>query len=96
MCNKIKGECMNWIQVLTIIGVNIALFGALTTVIIWMVNKLDSDVKQIAERIDSQGNRLDGHAQRIDQLYQMFCRMQEETSKKFYDLLKEQKNEKPR
>ncbi len=48
-----------------IIGVNVALFGILTTVMVWAVNKLDSDVKSI-------GSRLDGHAMRIDQLYRMF------------------------
>lgn len=63
----------NWTQVYTIIGVNIALFGLFTTVIIWLVNKIDSDVKSL-------GNRLDGHATRIDQLYKMFV-----------DLLKERK-----
>jgi len=49
----------------TIIGVNIALFGILTTIMVWAVNKLDTDVKSI-------GSRLDGHAMRIDQLYRMF------------------------
>lgn len=46
----------------TVIGVNIALFAAMATLIIWTVNKLDSDVKSVC-------NRLDGHATRIDQLY---------------------------
>lgn len=63
----------NWTQAYTIIGINIALFGLLTTVIIWLINKIDSDVKSL-------GNRLDGHATRIDQLYKMFV-----------DLLKERK-----
>ena len=56
---------MDWIQVATIIGVNIALFGGLASLIIWVVNKLDKDVDKI-------GIRLDGHAARIDQLYKMF------------------------
>lgn len=68
---------MNWIHVITIIGV-------LGSIIIWMVNKLDTDVKSAC-------TRLDGHAQRIDQLYVMFCKLQEDTNKKFYDLLKEKK-----
>ena len=57
---------MDWIQVFTIIGVIVA-------VLAWMFNKLDSDIKGL-------GTRLDGHAQRIDQLYRMFI-----------DLLKERK-----
>jgi hypothetical protein len=56
---------MDWIQVLTIVGVNIALIGAMATMIIWAVNKMDADVKNMC-------NRLDGHAMRIDQLYHMF------------------------
>jgi hypothetical protein len=56
---------MDWTQTLTIIGVMI-------TVIIWMVNKLDADVKGIRSDVKSLSNRLDGHAMRIDQLYHMF------------------------
>lgn len=55
---------MEWTHVATIIGVNIVLIGALATLIVWTVNKLDADVKSI-------GNRLDGHATRIDQSYHM-------------------------
>lgn len=64
---------MGWTQTITIISVNIALIGALATLLVWTVNKLDADVKSL-------GNRLDGHATRIDQLYKMFV-----------DLLKEKK-----
>lgn len=68
---------MDWTQVIiticTIAGINIAMFAALATLVIWTVNKLDADIKGL-------GNRLDGHAIRIDQLYRMFC-----------DLLKERK-----
>lgn len=65
---------MEWNQILTIIGVNIALFAAIAALIIYVMNRVDSDVKQI-------GDRMDRHAQRIDQLYKMFV-----------DLLKERKN----
>lgn len=64
---------MEWTQVCTIIGVNVALFAVLATIIIWVVSKLDTDIKSVC-------TRLDGHAQRIDQLYRMFV-----------DLLKERK-----
>ncbi len=57
-----------WIQVLTIIGVNVTLIGALATVIIWTVNKMDADVKSAC-------TRLDGHAMRIDQLYKIIIDM---------------------
>jgi hypothetical protein len=56
---------MDWTQACTIIGINIALFGALATLTIWAVNKLDADINGIS-------GRLDGHAMRIDQLYRMF------------------------
>lgn len=62
---------MNWVEVGTIVGVNIALFGALVTIIVWMVNKLDGDIKSL-------GSRLDGHASRIDQLYLMFVNLLKE------------------
>jgi hypothetical protein len=64
---------MDWNQLWTIIGVNIALVASMATLVIWAVSKMDADVKSI-------GNRLDGHATRIDQLYQMFV-----------DLVKEKK-----
>ena len=56
---------MDWTQVLTIVSVNIVLFAALATLTVWIVNKLDTDVRSL-------GARLDGHATRIDQLYKMF------------------------
>lgn len=61
---------MEWNQVYVIIGVNAAFIGVLATLIIWVVNKLDNDVKSI-------GNRLDGHATRIDNLYKVIVRMLE-------------------
>jgi DNA anti-recombination protein RmuC len=72
---------MQWDQIWTIIGINIALFAALATLIIWVLSKVDSDIKSIGDRVDKLGNRLDGHSQRIDQLYKMFV-----------DLLKERRN----
>lgn len=65
---------MDWIQVLTIIGTNIALFGILAALIMWSIGKIDSDVKGL-------GIRLDGHAMRIDQLYRMFIDLLKEGRK---------------
>lgn len=61
---------MDWVVGLTVIGVNIALFGAMTTLIVWSINKMDADVKSI-------GTRLDGHATRIDQLYSVMLKIME-------------------
>lgn len=72
---------MNWTEVCTIIGVNIALFGALATLIIWMVNKLDNDIRSQQGDMKSIINRLDGHASRIDQLYVMFVNLLKEQKK---------------
>lgn len=58
--------------ILSVLGINIALFGAIAGLIVWVVNKLDNDVKSINDDVKSLGNRLDGHATRIDQLYHMF------------------------
>jgi len=66
---------MDWIQVLTIVGVNITLIASMVTLVIWTVNKLDADVQSL-------GRRLDGHAQRIDQLYKMFVDLLKEKDKK--------------
>lgn len=64
---------MEWNQTFTIIGVNIGLFSIIGAILIYFLNKIDGDIT----RLD---RRLDGHAARIDQLYQMFV-----------DLLKERK-----
>ena len=55
----------------TIIGVNIAFFGALATMIYWLVSRIDTDVRSLS-------SRLDGHAMRIDQLYRMFVELLKE------------------
>lgn len=68
---------MEWTHVATIVGVNIALIGALATLIIWVVNKLDDDIKSIGTRMDRMDARFESHAQRIDQLYKMFCNLLE-------------------
>jgi hypothetical protein len=57
---------MHWAEVFTIIGV-------LGGFMIYMLQRIEKD-------IDGSNRRLDGHAQRIDQLYKMFV-----------DLLKERK-----
>lgn len=82
---------MNWMQILALMGVNIALVGAMITIIVWVVNKMDADVKSACAR-------LDGHTSRIDQLYRMFLDAQKEANErfnkvdqKFYDLLREKK-----
>lgn len=72
---------MDWIQVATIIGVNIAVFAVLATLIVWAVNKLDADVKSLNTDVKAIGSRLDGHANRIDQLYRMFVDLVKEGRK---------------
>ncbi len=55
---------MDWLQVLVIIA-------SLGGMIFWLFTKLDTDIKTL-------GVRIDGQAQRIDQLYQMWAEMQKE------------------
>lgn len=73
---------MDWIQVVTIIGttvgVNIALIATLATLIIWTIGKVDSDVKSVSNQITGISTRLDGHAQRIDQIYSVIVQMLKE------------------
>lgn len=62
------------ILICTVAGINVAMVGLLATIVIWMVNKHGSE-------IDAAVRRLDGHASRIDQLYQMFCDLLKEGHK---------------
>jgi len=70
----------------TILGVMIALFGVFGALFMWYLNKIDSDMKSIGNRLDSeikaigtrmdmQAQRMDGHASRIDQLYQIIVNL---------------------
>lgn len=59
---------MNWEMFIAIVVVNIALFGCMATLVVWSINKIDADVTTIV-------NRLDGHAQRIDQVYGIILQM---------------------
>lgn len=72
---------MDWGQVFTIVGVNIALIAALATLIVWVVGKLDADIKSVSSDVKSLASRLDGHAMRIDQLYKMFVDLLKEGKK---------------
>ena len=67
-------------DLMTIIGMNITLFDLFSTVMYWMINRLDTDVKSVGADVKALSSRLDSHATRIDQLYKMFV-----------DLLKERK-----
>lgn len=58
--------------ILSILGINVALFVALGGLMIWFMNKIDTDVNKIGSGMDLLGKRLDGHATRIEQLYKMF------------------------
>jgi len=59
-------------DLVTIIGVNIGLFAAMITMVIWMMNKMDSDIKAVGADVKALSSRMDGYATRIDQLYRMF------------------------
>ncbi|HLT41789.1 MAG TPA: hypothetical protein VKZ95_03715 [Sphingobacteriaceae bacterium] len=63
---------MEWEQIFTLAGINIALIGLVASLVIWSVNRIDSDVKSIKDDVNSLGSMMDSHALRIDQLYRMF------------------------
>lgn len=75
---------MNDMQFWSLVGLIVSTTGTLASIMIWITNKHDSDIKANSNKHDSDIKsiliRLDGHAKRIDQLYMMFC-----------DLLKERK-----
>ena len=58
-------ESQNTSEIIVIVA---AILGVLVPLIIWSVNKLDNDIK-------SMNTRLDGHAQRIDQIYSVILQM---------------------
>ncbi len=72
---------MDWTQTLTIIGVNAAVLAIFATLLVWVVSKLDADIKTVGNQVDGLSKRLDGHASRIDQLYQMFVDLLKEGRK---------------
>lgn len=56
---------MDWIQVLTIIG-------SIAAINLYFISRLEKDIAAVDADIKSLTNRLDRHASRIDQLYNMF------------------------
>lgn len=68
-------------DLITIIGMNIAMFALFSTVIYWMINRLDTDIKSVGNDVKALSNRLDGHAMRIDQLYRMFVDLLKDSKK---------------
>ena len=72
---------MDWAPILTLAGVNIALIACMATLVIWAISKLDADVKSCSADVKACMGRLDSHATRIDQLYQMFVDLLKEGRK---------------
>lgn len=72
---------MEWSQILTLAGINIGSLAVIGTFLVWVVNKLDTDIKSIGTQIENSNRRLDGHAMRIDQLYHMFVDLLKEGKK---------------
>lgn len=59
---------MDIVSLITIIGTNLAVFALLSGLMIYLFTRLDNDVNKIS-------SRLDGHASRIDQAYQILIGM---------------------
>ncbi len=76
---------MDWSQIVAIIGVNAAIVGLLAGWITWVINRVDSDVKGIANKLDSVSNRMDqrfeSQSARTDKLYEMFVDLLKEARK---------------
>lgn len=94
---------MEWAHILTLIGVNVAIFAGFATLLVWVLNKLDTDIKAVGTQVDNLSKRLDARLDaqnaRTDQLYQMFVvEMKAQASRTdqlyqmFVDLLKEKKS----
>ncbi|CAB4132412.1 hypothetical protein UFOVP256_32 [uncultured Caudovirales phage] len=91
-----------WVHVFTIIGVNIAVLGIFAAGIFWVFGKLDSDIKNVNETMNTwmrhSTSRMDQANSRTDQLYQMFVDLQREMKdeiismkKEHYEFMKEKK-----
>lgn len=65
---------MEWIQVLTFIGVNIVLFSVLLAFLLRHANKVDEDIKE-CRNVDTDFKL------RLSQLYTMFCDLLKEQRK---------------
>lgn len=61
-------------------GIFIGVMSIFTAILVWIINRMDSDIKSLGSKIESDTR---AHTQRTDQLYQMFI-----------DLLKSQKEPK--
>lgn len=75
---------MDWTHVFTIIGV-------LGGFMFFMMQRVEKDISNVNSSIETIGRRLDNHAQRIDQLYKMFCDTQKEIKEIYKDWSKERK-----
>jgi len=68
-------------DLMTLIGINLAMLTVFSGFIYWAVNRIDTDVKGVREDMKGLSSRLDGHATRIDQLYRMFVDLLKEGRK---------------
>lgn len=59
---------MDWYQVVTVIGV-------LGGFMFYMLQRIETDIHRIENRMDKREDRLSGHAQRIDQVYGIILQM---------------------
>jgi len=72
-------------QIITLIWINLAFIGILTTLFIRLMNKLEKNIKDLGNQVDTLGEkldaRMDSQTARTDQLYQMFIDLIKETKK---------------
>lgn len=59
---------MDTVSLITIIATNLAIFALLSGLMIYLFTRLDNDLNKIS-------SRLDGHASRIDQAYEIIIDM---------------------
>ena len=76
---------MDWYQTTAICGTVFAGVGML----VWLVNRLDSDVKQNTKDVQKQGERSDKQGDRIDKLIHAFMDFQRDTDKLIYECKKD-------
>lgn len=84
---------MDLTLMITVIGTGIATVGLIYAFLRNFKIDINSHIDRLEKRMESSERRMDGHAARIDQLYQTFMDSQKEFNNKFYELLKAKKGE---
>jgi len=78
-----------WDQVCTIIAVNATLVGILAGWITWVINRLDTDIRDVKSSVTQLDKKLDTVSSRMDARFESQSARTDRLYEMFVDLLKE-------